>query len=204
MVGAGAFKMMLGPEINEAQRAIVAILDSLRVPYALGGAIAMSYHRYVRATRDIDFLILLPAVQFQSFADALNAAGFRMHDEKDQPVAVEVAPLVQSTRDLGLCRVWWKHVRVELFVPKVPLQDSVLKRRFRVEDGESGVWVTTVEDLILLKMIFHRDKDLVDVRRLIAANRGSIDRVYIESWIPKTLTGTAGLELQEMLQAAGA
>ncbi|KAF0243809.1 MAG: hypothetical protein FD180_3064 [Planctomycetota bacterium] len=194
--------MMLGPEIDEAQRAIVAILESMRVPYALGGAIAMSYHRYVRATRDIDFLILLPAVQVQAFADALNAAGFRMHDDNDQPVAVEVAPFVQSTRDLGLCRVWWKHVRVELFVPKVPLQDSVLKRRFRVEDGAAGVWVTTVEDLILLKMIFHRDKDLVDVRRLIAANRDTLDRAYVESWIPKTLTETAGRELRDMLQAA--
>lgn len=195
--------MMLGPEINEAQRAVVSILESMSVPYALGGAIAMSYHRYVRATRDIDFLILLPAVRFQAFADALNAAGFRMHDDKDQPVAVEVVPMVQSARDIGLFRVWWKHVRVELFVPRVPLQDSVLKRRFRVEDGDAGVWVTTVEDLILLKMVFHRDKDLVDVRRLIAANRGSIDRTYLESWIPKTLTGTAGRELQDMLQAAG-
>lgn len=196
--------MMLGPEIHEAGRAIVGVLESMRVPYALGGAIAMSYLRYVRATRDVDILILLPAVRFQAFADALNAAGFQMHDATDQPVTVDVAPMVQSTRDLGLCRVWWKHVKVELFVPKVPLQDAVLKRRFRVEDGDFGVWVTTVEDLILLKMVFHRDKDIVDVRRLIAANRDLLDRAYIDGWIPKTLSDVAGKELSEMLQAAGA
>lgn len=191
--------MILGPEIHEATRSIVGILESMSVPYALGGAVAMTFLRHVRATKDVDLLILLPALKSQAFADALNNAGFRMHDDADRPVPVEVAAMIRSMRETGLCRVWWKEVKVELFVPKVPLQDAVLRRRFQVQLGDLDLWVTTAEDLILLKMIFHRDKDLVDVKRLLVANLDSLDYPYMESWIPRTLPTSVGDELRQMI-----
>jgi len=156
----------------------------------------------LRATRDIDLLILLPGVQFQAFADALNAAGFgcmttktsrRRRSRADGSIHEghrTVSRLVEARQG-------------ELFVPMVPLQDSVLKRRFRVEDGDAGVWVQrwrpypAQDDL-------PPDKDLVDVRRLIAANRDSFDRVYVESWIRRRSPKRPALELRDMLQAAGA
>ncbi len=196
--------MSFSPQIDEALRQSVRVFEGMGLRYAVGGAVAMAFGGYPRGTRDVDILILLPALRSQELADALNTAGFRMHDERDQPTPVDVLQMVKWSRDIGHFRVWWKEIKVEIFTPRVPLQDAVLKRRLQVSLGNETLWITTAEDLILLKMIFHRPKDLEDVRRLIAANRETLDRGYIESWIPKTLPDAVGQELGEMLKAASA
>ena len=196
--------MSFAPQIDEAVRQSVGIFEGMGIRYAIGGAVAMAFDGYLRGTRDVDVLILLPALRSQQLADAFNAAGFRMRDEADNAVPVNVTEMVKWSRDIGHFRVWWNEIKVEVFTPRVPLQDAVLQRRVQVTLGDESLWITTAEDLILLKMIFHRSKDLEDVRRLIAANLLSLDRGYIESWIPKTLSDGVGEELRGMLQAAGA
>lgn len=195
--------MSLEPGLLDATRRIVSTLDRLKIRYAVGGAVAMNLHRYLRATTDLDVLILLPAVRSQELADALDAEGFVMHDDQDRPRAVEVAQMVRSTRDVGHFRVWLGKTRVELFSPRVPLQDSILQRAREGTLGDVNLKITTVEDLILMKMIFHRPKDLDDVRHLLAANAGQMDAAYIEDWIGKTLDDSAGEELRVMMRASG-
>ncbi|MBI3098569.1 MAG: hypothetical protein HYY93_10060 [Planctomycetes bacterium] len=195
--------MIISPEIKEATRNISSLLEGLGLPHAIGGAVAMGLLGHVRATRDVDLLLLLPALRSQEFADAAHAAGFRMRDDSDAEVPVTPAQMTTSTREVGHFRIWWREVKLEIFSPKVPLQDSVLKRRIRSDVGDFSLWITTAEDLILLKMIFHRDKDLVDVRRLLAANRDSLDVPYVKSWIPRTLEPAAGAELEDMLKRTG-
>lgn len=195
--------MIISPEIDDALQRIVAIFETASIPYAVGGAVAMNTMRYVRATKDVDVLALIPALRSQEFADAANKTGFTARDPDGTPRAVEVPRLLRETAELGQFRIWWKMAKVEVFVPKVPLQDAVLKRRRRVDLGDFSMWITTVEDLVLLKMIFHRDKDLVDVRRLLVANRDVLDIAYVKSWIPRTLEPGAGAELEDMLKRTG-
>lgn len=191
--------MSLPPQIGDAVRETVRIFEKMRLPYAIGGAVAMAFSGYPRGTRDVDVLILLPALRSQDLADSFNAAGFRMRDEHDNPIPTDVVRMTTTARDMGHFRVWWHDTKVEVFTPRVPLQDAVLKRRVQVPLGNDTLWITTPEDLILLKMIFHRPKDIEDVRRLIAANREALDRAYIESWIPRTLPDDVGGELRRML-----
>ncbi len=61
-----------------------------------------------------------------------------------------------------------------------------------------GVWIPTAEDVIVQKLRWHRDKDLGDVRNVIAVRSGELDWEYIRRW-----AGTHGtLELLERLVAA--
>jgi hypothetical protein len=57
-----------------------------------------------------------------------------------------------------------------------------------------------LEDQILLKMIFHRPKDIEDVRRMIAANRDALDVRCLETWIEMTLESGPARELRDMLE----
>lgn len=41
--------------------------------------------------------------------------------------------------------------------------------------------VTTPEDLILIKLVFHRDKDMRDIRAMIAICGAALDRSYLLS-----------------------
>ena len=195
--------MTSSPDIHGAARAIVQIADRMKIPYAVGGAVAMGFAGYLRGTRDVDILVLVPAVRSQEFADALNDAGFKMQDENERLIPVDVSRMVASTKDLGQFGVWWKQTRVDIFSPRVPLQDSVLQRRIQVKLDDLAVWITTAEDLVLLKLIFHRPKDLEDARRILAANRDTLDTAYIGEWIPKTLDEKVGDELRDMMRRSG-
>jgi hypothetical protein len=80
-----------------------------------------------RTTQDADCLVAVPSVVYQRPSDALNAHGFEIEQPSGpQPVTV-VALLEQVRRDKYMtlsCRA----TSGELFVPIVPLQDSILKR----------------------------------------------------------------------------
>jgi hypothetical protein len=195
--------MSLSPGLIDVTRRVVSILDRMQLRYAVGGALAMALMRYIRATTDLDVLVLLPAIRSQEFADALGADGFVMRDDQDRPRPIEVAEMRRSTQELGHFRVWLGTTRVEFFSPLVPLQDAILDRRRRAMLGGLPLWIATVEDLLLLKMVFHRPKDLDDVRHLLAANAAELDAAYLERWIPQTLEHAVGEELRAMMQKAG-
>ncbi len=155
--------MSPGPEIQEVARRLVGVLDTIKAPYAVGGAVAMAFAGYVRATIDIDVLAMVPALRFQDFADLLGREGFVMRDARDQVLPPDPRLMSSAGRDLGHFRVWRGDTRAEVFIPKVPLQDSVLRRKVLADLGDFKMWITTAEDLILLKMVFHRPKDLVNL-----------------------------------------
>ena len=70
-------------------------------------------------------------------------------------------------------------MRVEFFVPAVPLQEEILRRAVPLTLGGRPVPITTAEDLILLKLIVHRVKDLLDVRGILWLQRGRLDLDYL-------------------------
>lgn len=191
--------MSLEPGIHEAAKLLISVLDRLRAPYAVGGAVAMAFAGFVRATRDLDVLALVPSIRYQEFADALAEAGFSMRGDDGASIRPDPVRMAAAGRELGHFRIWWGDTRVEVFCPKVPLQDVVLRRRVRVDLGEFVMWLTTAEDLIVLKMIFHRPKDIEDVRRIIAANRDRLDTAYIRDQAAKTLEPPAARELEALL-----
>ena len=71
---------------------------------------------------------------------------------------------------------------VELFIPVVPLQHSILKRAVARLFHGHDIRVTTAEDLILLKMAFHRHKDLQDIKGILHVQRGRLDIPYLRHW----------------------
>ncbi|TPW21915.1 MAG: hypothetical protein FD126_205 [Elusimicrobia bacterium] len=164
----------------------------------------MAFAGRIRGTRDVDVLAAVPAVRAQDFAEALKREGFALRDAAGAARPVEAGLLSEATRKDGLFRVWLDDISVDFFTPRVPLQDSILKRRRRQELPGMALWLTTPEDLILLKMVFHRPKDLEDVRHLLAANTGALDLDYLTEWAPKTLEPSIEAELREMLARARA
>lgn len=202
MVGAGPQPVSVLPGLHEAVRRVVLVLEGLQAPYAVGGAVAMAFAGRIRGTRDVDVLAAVPALRAQDFAQALAREGFTLRDEAGAAVPVNARVLSESGRKDGLFRVWLDDISVDFFSPRVSLQDSILKRRRRVEIPGLALWLTTPEDLILLKMVFHRPKDLEDVRHLLAANMGTLDLGYLGDWGPKSLDPSVDAEFREMLDLA--
>lgn len=54
-------------------------------------------------------------------------------------------------------------MEVDVFIAENPFQRELLKRRQRVETPDGRTWLTSPEDIILLKLLAHRPRDLSDI-----------------------------------------
>lgn len=186
------------PALADVVLRLGRIFKHLGVPYALGGAVAVSFWGVPRTTQDADCLVAVPAVAYQRLADALNAQGFVI-DGSPAPQPVTVEALLQQVRDDQYMTLVCRATSVELFVPIVPLQHSILKRAVGRSFHGHTVRVTTPEDLILLKMAFHRHKDLQDIKGILHIQKGHLDLSYLRQWSARMLEDYAARELDALI-----
>jgi len=193
--------MMQRPDLPPLADVVLRLADifaQLDVPYAVGGAVATSFWGIPRTTQDADCLVAVTAVAYQRLADALNATGFVI-DRSGSSQAVTVAALLQQVRDDKYMTLACRETSVELFVPVVSLQHSILKRAVERLFHGCGIRVTTAEDLILLKMAFHRQKDLLDIKGILHVQQGRLDIPYLRQWSGQMLDEAAVRELDELI-----
>jgi len=65
------------------------------------------------------------------------------------------------------------------------------------------VKVTTAEDLILLKMAFHREKDIGDVRGILRVQQTRLDLRYLRRWAQEMLVDAVQRELDTLIAEYG-
>jgi hypothetical protein len=190
-------------ELLDTARILADIFDGLSLKFAFGGAIAQNYWGTVRATQDIDLLIALPRIRFGEMESALNEAGFTMADPSGKSVPVTVAAMVQEEQDRHLFTVYCNLVKAEIFLPFLPIQHSILRRAVKVSLGERQAPITTAEDLILLKMAFHREKDIWDIRSILWNQKGELDLPYLRQWASQILAQDRADELEGWIRQYG-
>lgn len=175
------------------------LLARLKLEHAFGGAIANNYWGVVRATQDVDVLVLLPAIRFQEFAAALDEAGYSMLTDEGRRVPVDVPRMRESERSRRLFAVYRDGLKLEVFLPFLPIQNEILRRAVRLDFEGRPIPVTTAEDLIVLKLIFHRPKDLQDVRGILATQGKRLDFAYMRKWAAQVLEDAAAAELEQWI-----
>ena len=147
------------PNLIDLVGELAGAFNRIQVRFAVGGALANNYWGVVRTTQDIDCLIAIPAIRYQQFADELCQLGCVLNGN-DSSAIVPTEALREQAQNRKFIECFKESVRIELFVPAVPIQDEILRRAVVVKLGDYDVPITTAEDLILLKLAFHRQKDL--------------------------------------------
>jgi hypothetical protein len=187
------------PDLLQLVAELAAVFDHLRLQFALGGALATSYWAIARATQDIDCLVAIPAISYQSLADELQALGCQQFDETGTLVGVDAVRMRNQSNERHLIECVRGGIRIELFVPVVELQSEILRRAIQIPLGDRNVPITTAEDLILLKLAFHRHKDLQDIRGILRIQRGKLDVDYLRLWSGKSLEPAVQSELEDLI-----
>jgi predicted nucleotidyltransferase len=154
-------------------------LESAGVAYALGGSIALAYAAEPRATRDVDINLFCPPDHARAALGVLHDAGMDI----DIDAALELA------RERFDARGHVQGVRIDLFFDSIPLHALALKRRVRVDLLGTPVWVLSAEDLAVLKAMFDRDKDWVDIAAMVADRGDRFDRAYVRGQLADHLGG---------------
>lgn len=150
--------------------AISRMLAAAGIPHAVGGALALGFYAAPRGTSDVDLNIFVDADDPDAALEALRAGGVQIEPGAARTIADRGDLFVQH----GGCRL-------DLFFSSIPLQHRAAQRTRQVELLGASVPILSAEDLVVLKLLFNRHKDIVDIEHLIAAVGSELDRTYVRS-----------------------
>jgi len=142
-------------------RELNAALNKAGIRYMLIGGFAVAIHGYVRATHDLDVMIL--ANDTDALHEVLLAKGYTAID-----------------RRADLACYYRRDERLDVLYARRPISQSLLARAECVEISGLRIPAISVEGLLGLKIqAFHDDprrtKDLTDMVELIKVNRASLN-----------------------------
>ena len=146
-----------------------------KLDYAIGGALALSVWSLPRATFDVDVSVFVPPARLDEVLDAIERAG-GLVDRDDARARVDRVGLFVA-RVMG--------IRVDVYLACHPVHDSLFERRRTVELQGSQLYFLSAEDIALMKLIYHRPKDVIDLENLFATQQDALDIDYIRRWLER-------------------
>jgi hypothetical protein len=167
----------------QAVREVIAILDRLAIPYALGGAMASSVYGVNRYTRDANL-----AVEPFSGQVAQFAASFTPDYYVSIP-AIQEAIERRASFNIINTRTGFK---IDIFIRKDrPFEESAMMRRRAVllpDAPEQPMTLLTPEDTLLFKLEWYRlsdealDQQWKDILGVLKVQAGRLDETYMDHW----------------------
>jgi hypothetical protein len=166
---------------------IVGVLEALGIDYMLIGGIANAVWGEPRATIDVDVTI---AVDEPSIPATIDRIGKHVRLAVTDPVS-----FVSQTRVLPVDTQ--SGVRADLIFALLPFEIVALRRARSVRLAGRTVRVVTPEDLIVMKIISERPRDLADAEGLTRRRIRELDLDYLEPLVREMATS---LERPEILE----
>ncbi|MFI5401508.1 MAG: nucleotidyltransferase [Planctomycetota bacterium] len=165
------------PELRSRTARISADLARAGIRHAVSGAVAMTAHGVGRSTFDIDILVIAPSIRLPEVFGLIRRHGFAGDDRE----------LLESLRDRYVAALEGGPIKVEVLVPVLPYHGTLVDRAVVREVEGVRVPFVSLEDLIVLKMLWRRPKDVADVHGLIAAAGAHLDAAYVRSTLASIL-----------------
>jgi hypothetical protein len=139
---------------------------SARVGYYIFGAQAALLYGSARLTADVDVTVRLGERSVSTLVAALERAGFHLRFAgSDFVKQTRVLPLVDAKT----------RIPVDVVLAGPGLEDLFLERAQTREIEGVPLRVARAEDVIAMKILSGRPKDLEDVAALLVAQRGTLD-----------------------------
>ena len=161
----------MSSHIGEVLAALGTCFDSVGVRWYLFGAQAAIFHGVARLTADVDVTVLPELHSTGRLASVMEANGFRLRvTATDDFVArTRVLPFVHSATRLP----------VDVVLAGPGIEEQFLDRaEFHVLEGVR-VPIATVEDLVTMKILAGRPKDLDDAKGMLRARSEEIDLDHV-------------------------
>lgn len=184
--------------LTEALRAVSAWLTAAKVDFAVVGGVAASLHGKPRVTKDVDVVALADDATWGGLVTVAAAHGiFPRIDE-----ALEFA---KNTRVLLLVHRPSK-IEIDLSLGMLPFESELVHRARAVDVGEVRFPLATPEDVIVMKALALRPRDVADIEGIVESN-AELDLERVRSTLSQL---SAELEsddhlsrLDEILRSAG-
>lgn len=159
----------------EVFKKIVTFLNKEKADYIIIGGIAVGILGEPRATGDIDIDIALHKDKIEKFLDKLKNADF----------LVSTAECIKKAKTTGTFQIKIADYHIDFIIASIELEKEAMQRRKTVKLYSVETNLPTPEDLILLKVIPGRPKDIADAESIAVRNSGKLDQRYLLNWARK-------------------
>ncbi|MEA2008454.1 MAG: hypothetical protein U9O54_04995 [Chloroflexota bacterium] len=187
-------------EYAQFVKLVLAALESVGIPYMVGGAVAAWAWGEPRATRDLDVVVKIPFESANRLSKELKTRDmlvpadiimdYLMDDRSDRPLnAIHIHSGYKA--DIYLLR------------EGDALREKAFQRRKLVDLGPAlgEVYLHSPEDLILYKLWYYslsqQTKHLRDISAIVKTMQEELDYDYIRHWAVKKGTNTLWDEILE-------
>ena len=123
-----------------------------------------------RLTHDLDFLIFLTSGDVPAFLRQAKAHGF----------AADVRAVQRQLRETGVFRLIYRGIPIDCLTASTALEEKMWRRSRRLRLHGRLARFPSPEDLILLKLLPGRPKDLLDMEGVLIRQRGHLDVEYLK------------------------
>jgi len=155
-------------------RDLVHWWKSVRAQGIVIGGLAVALLGRPRVTRDIDALVLLEEEHWPAFLDAGRQFGFA-------PREADVLAFAHEARVL-LLRHQPTAINIDVTLGHLPFEEEAVARATVVRVAGTSVPLPTPEDLVIMKAVAHRERDLLDIEGLMAAHP-DLDLKRVRRWV---------------------
>jgi hypothetical protein len=146
-----------------------------RLPYALGGALALAAWGVPVEAAAVDLIVFVGEGELVRLLDSLEEAG----------AAVDRAAARRAIARGGRFAATLDGVRVDVAIAYHPVHEDMERRRVpRAAADERQRWFLSAEDLTIAKLVAG---DATDLDRLFAACGGALDAGYVRGWLAQIL-----------------
>ena len=159
---------------EDAITKVIQGLSEIGAEYMLVGSFSSMYYSFPRSTTDADFVVGSQDLDVVRLSTILGER-FKL----DPQLSFETigGPVKNEIEVTG------SPFRIEIFrLTNEPFDQIRFARRREIVLFGRQVWIPTVENVILQKLIWDRPKDRDDVAGVIEANRKSLDEDYLQFW----------------------
>jgi hypothetical protein len=179
----------LPPRIVRALQALIQWVSAEQIPYSVIGGVAVAFVAEPRLTQDIDSLVWLDFERWPSFLVSGAQFGFvpRISNALDFATQRRVLLLEHEP----------SNVNVDISFGAVPFEAELIERGQERAVGTFSVRIPTPEDLIIMKAVAMRSKDILDIERILDLHQ-QLDLERIRYWVKEF---AAVLEQPEILEA---
>jgi len=168
----------------------ISFLEKEKIPYLLIGGLAVGVWGEPRMTQDIDLILFIPKNSIPKFLGKI----------KNEKFSINKSAALKDISLKGAFRIEYSGLWVDIILSSTEFENSAFRRKRKIQLLNKKVALPSPEDLILLKLIPGREKDLLDARSVIERQKNKLNRKYLEEWAQKLSDEAENLRIWNTLK----